>query len=66
MHVSTAAAPVVVTVRPVCAHAPDWQVGPKLRACTSCLPTVLAHFYERWDGFVSAVVTPLRAPGGAA
>lgn len=57
----------VSTACPSCEMPAAWTVNRRLRSCDRCLPAVLRHFYETdWDGFVPAVISPIRTSGGAA
>lgn len=45
----------------VCAHRPQWQVGPHGRACDQCLADTLRRVRATSDGFAPVLVLPVGA-----
>ncbi len=50
----------------MCGGPPSWEINRKRRSCGRCLADALADFYAtEWDGFIPAVVAPIRTGGAA-
>lgn len=50
----------------MCGQPPSWEINRKRRSCSRCLADALADFYATdWDGFVPAIVSPIRTGGAA-